>query len=116
LTVFLALRCFKSRQNQHNDTRRDNGRSVRRKITAEIEEFLLWQDTLQAWSGQTIEQRVAYLKEKFGISIYCSTLLRFYYRHQINYGVSSYQYVQAMSDENYHVVRMFAVKLAKMID
>ena len=50
-----------------------------------------------------------------GLEIENSTLRKFYYRHCVKYGVSSYQYVQAMNETSYQRVRMFAVKLAKMI-
>ena len=42
-------------------------------------------------------------------------LQQFYWKHQVKYGVSSYQYVQAMNENSFHQVRLFAVKLAKMI-
>jgi transposase len=43
------------------------------------------------------------------------TLQDFYKKHGVKYGVSSYQYVQAMNENSFQRVRMFAVKLAKMI-
>ena len=115
-TVFLALRRYRSRQNSHVDARRHNGRSTPHKITREIEQFLLSTETLQRWSGKTLEQRVREVEALYGVSVTRDALCKFYVRHHVSYGVSSYQYVQAMNEACFHRVRMFAVKLAKMIE
>ena len=39
-------------------------------------------------------------------------LQQFYWKHGVKYGVSSYQYVQAMNEHSFHQVRTFAAKLA----
>ena len=41
MTVFVALKRFRARQNQNIDARSNNGRSTPRKITPEISTFLL---------------------------------------------------------------------------
>jgi len=114
-TVYMALRRFHSRQNQHIDTRLHNGRSTPRKITPVIEAFLLDRDTLQSWSGYTLGRRVAEIEKKFNVRVGVATLQDFYKKHTVKYGVSSYQYVQAMNEKSFHTVRKLAVKLAKMI-
>ena len=70
---------------------------------------------MQRQSGQTLDQRIYELAERFGVSINKCTLQQFYKKHGVKYGVSSYQYVQAMNENSFHNVRRFAVKLAKMI-
>ena len=54
-TVYMALKRYKQRQNEHVDNRRLNGRRTPRKITAPIEAFLLRQATLQQQSGWTLD-------------------------------------------------------------
>jgi len=109
------LKRYVSRQNQHIDARQHNGRSTPRKITPEIEQYLLSQETLQRQSGQTLDQRSKDLEVLFGVRLAKQSLQAFYWKHHVKYGVSSYQYVQAMNENSFHQVRMFAVKLAKMI-
>lgn len=70
---------------------------------------------MQSWSGYTLAWRVAEIQKKFNVRVGVATLQDFYRKHSVKYGVSSYQYVQAMNEKSFHAVRMFAVKLAKMI-
>ena len=56
------------------------------------------------------------INDRFGLDLEESTLRKFYHRSLVKYGVSSYQYVQAMNEQSFQTVRMFAVKLAKMIN
>ena len=109
------MKRYVSRQNQHIDARQHNGRSTPKKITPEIAQYLLSQETLQRQSGQTLDQRSKDLEVLFGVRLAKQSLQAFYWKHHVKYGVSSYQYVQAMNENSFHQVRMFAVKLAKMI-
>ena len=54
-TVYMALKRYKQRQNEHVDNRRHNGQHTPRKITPAVEAFLLKQETLQAQSGWTLD-------------------------------------------------------------
>ena len=55
------------------------------------------------------------LEQRFSVKVTKMALQHFYWKHGIVFGVSSYQYVQAMNEGAYQRVRLFAVKLAKMI-
>ena len=75
----------------HTDNRKLNGRQTKTKITPEVRKVLLKQETLQAWSGLFISQRLAKLRHEHGVHISSATLRHFYKRHKVKYLRVSYQ-------------------------
>ena len=77
-TVFYSYQRMRERDGSHIDARLLNGRKTKTKITPAVAKMLLSQQTLQAWSGLFVSQRVAKLRNEHNFDICVSTLKRFY--------------------------------------
>jgi hypothetical protein len=58
--------------------------------------MLLKQETLQAWSGLFLSQRIAKLRNEHDVHIGLTTLKDFYKKHKVKFLRVSYQYYQAL--------------------
>jgi hypothetical protein len=95
-TVFHSHKKMQERDGHHIDARIMNGRKTKTKITPEVAKMLLSQETLQAWSGLFVSQRVAKLQNEHNVIISASTLKQFYKKHKVKFLRVSYQYYQAL--------------------
>ena len=91
-TVFHSFKKMLERDGHHIDARIMNGRKTKTKITPEVAKMLLSQQTLQAWSGLFLSQRVAKLRNDHQVVISPSTLKQFYKKHKVKFLRVSYQY------------------------
>ena len=89
-TVFYSYKRMLERNGYHIDARMMNGRKTKTKITPEVAKMLLSQQTLQAWSGLFVSQRVAKLRNEHDVDISSSTLKQFYKKHKVKFLRVSY--------------------------
>ena len=114
-TVFYSYQRMLERDGNHIDARLMNGRKTKTKITPAVAKILLSQQTLQAWSGLFVSQRVAKLRNEHNVHISSSTLKQFYKKNKVKYLRVSYQYYQALKkgpEERYN----FAVRLSELLE
>jgi len=114
-TVYYSLKKMLERGGQHIDGRILNGRKTRRKITPEVAALLLKQETLQAWSGLFISQRVAKLRNEHGVHIGASTLKDFYRKHQVRYLRVSHKPYRALKQGSQQCFA-FAERVAELLE
>ena len=95
-TVFYSYKRMLERNGHHIDARLLNGRKTKTKITPPVAKMLLSQETLQAWSGLFLSQRVAKLRSEHDVDISASALKQFYKKNKVKFLKVSYQYYQAL--------------------
>ena len=81
-TVFYSYKRMLERNGHHIDARLMNGRKTKTKITPQVAKMLLSQETLQAWSGLFLSQRVAKLRGEHDMDISASGLKQFYKKNR----------------------------------
>jgi transposase len=114
-TVFYSYKRMLERNGHHIDARLMNGRKTKTKITPPVAKMLLSQETLQAWSGLFLSQRVAKLRSEHDVDISASGLKQFYKKHKVKFLKVIYQYYQALKkgpEERFN----FAVRLSQLLE
>ena len=114
-TVFYSYKRMLERNGHHIDARLMNGRKTKTKITPQVAKMLLSQETLQAWSGLFLSQRVAKLRSEHDVDISPSALKQFYKKNKVKFLKVSYQYYQALKkgpEERFN----FAVRLSQLLE
>ena len=83
-----------------------------RKKLAPLSEDLLSRETLQRWSGLTLQQRVSKISQEYGLRVSVQALYQFYKRHQVKFYASSTAYHAAFHKKHVEQRKQFAVQLA----
>ena len=112
-TVNMFLHRFRERGYQILPPQyKNSGRSL--KIDGALREYLLGQDTLEAWTAYTLRRRCALIKKDWGVDIPFTTLFYFYRRHGIKNRARHYAYDKSLAPTE-ELVFNFARLLADVI-
>ena len=94
-TCFYAIKMYRQRGLAYVNGRLTNIRPPRTfKLTSAIASYLRGHDTLQKWSGWTLQQRCKQIRKEFGLALSPSGLKRFYNRQGVKFLTCSYIYQQ----------------------
>ena len=76
---------------------------------------MLARDTLQRWSGLTLQTRVARIRQDYGVQVTPQGLYHFYRKHKVRFYASSTAYHAAFHKKFVDQRKQFAVQLAQLI-
>ena len=94
-TVFTAYKRFLANGRQFVDGNLRKGHYPRGKLVGAVKDFLLSRETLQEWSGFSLQHRCYMLQHRHHVAVDPSTLMRFYKRNGVKYYSLAYKYQQA---------------------
>ena len=92
MTVFQAYKRFTTNGNKFVDGNLRKGKYQHGKLVGDIKDFLLNRQTLQEWSGFSLQHRCHLIKKRLRVAVDPSTLMRFYKRNGIKYYTLAYRY------------------------
>jgi len=92
MTVFQAYKRFAANGNRFVDGNLRKGQYPHGKLVGATREFLLNRQTLQEWSGFSLQHRCHLLQKRLRVAVDPTTLMRFYKRNGIKYYTLAYKY------------------------
>jgi hypothetical protein len=114
MTVQYALQKWRER-GRHEDRRSSNGQHVQFKVVREgLRELLLHPETLRKWSGFTLAERCATLRQHFNVDIGWWALRYFYRKHGVRNLSTNFAYRQSLAADP-QLGRDFAVELGELV-
>ena len=115
MTCHQALKQYLRRGRHFVSGRAHNSCPDRCKKLAPLKDTLLARDTLQQWSGLTLQQRVAKIMQDYGLQVSVQALFQFYKRHKVKFYASSTAYHAAFHKKHVEQRKQFAVQLAQLM-
>jgi transposase len=114
MTVHYAIKKWRERGG-HVDLRFRNGNREFKVERFGLRDLLLHPETLRCWSGFTLAERCATLRQHYGVDIGWWALRYFYRKHGVRNLSTNFAYRQSLAADPADV-RAFAVRLAELVD
>jgi hypothetical protein len=115
MTCHKALRNYIRRGLHFESGRALNSCPDWRKKLLPFKEELLARDTLQRWSGLTLQHRAQLIWQEYHVKVTVQALFQFYRKHKVRFYSSSTAYHAAFHKKFVDQRKQFAVQLAQLI-